>query len=80
MPWVVWNKKACAEYIKLCEVYNKEKDKNERLLIEKYLEGFLDAIGTIQGMSARIQIGMQADLALPNDDRPAFLGRYLDLN
>ncbi len=77
--WVTIPKDLKARYIEMCKEYNEEPCPQARRRIKLRAEGFKEAI-RIRYPDSVGHILIEADLALPDDDRPACGGMYLDLD
>ena len=78
MPLLAIPTKARAGYIKLCGEANALPRGPYRAVAEAMAKGYFMAIADLCGDTVAGRIGMDADLVLPDDGRPACCGVYLD--
>jgi len=71
--------KATGHYLAICKEHNSEQDAVIRSMIEMKGHGYLAALTDLVGAALAGRVGMKADLALPDDGRPACCGMYLDM-
>lgn len=80
MTWISIPKAAKEKYLTFVKAHNDEPDKDKRFNISMKAHHYMAAVKDICGTTVVGHILMAGDLSLPDDDRPACGGMYMDLD
>jgi len=80
MPLLSIPTKAKKKYLSFVKEHNSETNKKKRSEISMKAHHYLDAVKDICGTTVAGHILIEGDLSLPDDNRPACGGMYLDLD